>query len=316
MEEIKKEKRKKILVTGSGGMLGTELCRELSNNYEVTGLDLRRRVIPRLRSGQASHESRVTKFIHCDITDKDRTVKSILDTKPDLIIHAAAWTDVDECEKEPDRAKRINEEGTGNVAGSARELDIPLMYISTDFVFDGDKANPYTENNLPNPVNVYGKSKLEGEKKVTALNKYIILRTGWMYGKNGKNFVDMILKKAKTEKEIKIVDDQIGSPTYTRDFAKAITRLLHESREIYHISNKGQVSWFDYAKEILGIAKIDDVKVLPIKSDQLERPARRPHFSVLDNTKFEKATGFVMRRWQEALREYLKTKNAKRKRQS
>ena len=302
VEEIKEEKRRKILVIGSSGMLGTSLSDELSKDYNIIGLDVKPSAI--------SHQ--LSAFIKCDITDRDKTVNFIVNTKPDLIIHAAAWTDVDGCEKEPDRAKRINEEGTGNVATSASELSIPLIYISTDFVFDGDKESPYTENDLPNSVNVYGKSKLEGEKKVTALNKYIILRTSWMYGANGNNFVDTILKKVKSEKEIKVVDDQIGCPTYTKDFVKAISKLLkmisNQKWGIYHVTNKGMVSWFDYAKEILKAAKTGNVKLIPIKSNQLDRPAKRPRFSVLDNSKFEKTTNFIMRPWQEALREYIDEK--------
>ncbi len=323
VEKIKKEgKVRKILVTGSSGMLGTSLAEELSKDCNIIGLDVKPR---------AEHQ-RISSFIECDITDRDKTVNSIVSAKPNLIIHAAAWTDVDGCEREPDKAKRINQEGTGNVATSASELGIPLIYISTDFVFDGDKENPYTENDPPNSVNVYGKSKLEGEKKVTALNKYIILRTSWMYGANGNNFVDTILEKAKSEKEIKIVDDQVGCPTYTKDLAKAISKLLYRLQfsiqsvpigisegdrlngksqmvqEIYHVTNKGEVSWFDYTKEILKMAKIGNVKLIPIKSNQLDRPAKRPRFSLLDNSKFEKTTNFVMRPWQEALREYIDEK--------
>jgi dTDP-4-dehydrorhamnose reductase len=305
--------RTKVLITGSSGMLGTSLAKELFKDYSIIGLDVK----PSTVSFQFSA------FIKCDITNRDKTVNSIVNAKPDLIIHAAAWTDVDGCEKEPDKAHRINEEGTGHAAASASELDIPLVYISTDFVFDGDKESFYTENDLPNPVNVYGKSKLGGEGKTATLSKYMILRSSWLYGANGKNFVNTILEKIKSEKETKVVDDQIGCPTYTKDLARAIAKLLaceavsgvnmrvkqlHKLQEIYHISNKGEVSWFDYAKEISKMAKISNVKLIPIKSNQSPRPAKRPRFSVLDNSKFEKAVNFVMRPWQEALREYVDEK--------
>ncbi len=297
VEKAKEEKRRKILVIGCGGMLGVDLCKELSRDYNVIGLDIR-----------ASNA-----FIHCDITDKNKTIKAITGAKPDLIIHTAAWTDVDGCEREPAKAEKINVDGTENIVNACSDLGIPLVYISTDFVFDGDKKSPYTEKGQPNPTCVYGKSKLEGEKRVRSLNKYIILRTSWLYGANGKNFVDTILEKAKSCKALRVVDDQIGTPTYTKDFSKAVVRLIDlvlgtrkPKWEIYHVSNKGEVSWFDYAKEILRIAGIDDVKVLPIKSDKLNRPAKRPAYTVLDNAKFEEIFDFTMRRWEGALREYLK----------
>ncbi|MCK4463853.1 MAG: dTDP-4-dehydrorhamnose reductase, partial [Candidatus Omnitrophica bacterium] len=250
--------------------------------------------------------------IQCDITDRDRTVEAITNAKPDLIIHAAAWTDVDGCERDPAKARKINVNGTENVALSASDLGIPLVYISTDFVFDGDKKSPYTEKDRPKPICIYGKSKLEGEERVRSLNKYIILRTSWLYGAKGKNFVDTILEKARGGEELKVVNDQVGSPTYTKDFAKAMGSLLHVTMGkicgTYHISNKGEVSWFGYAKEILKIAGIDNMEVVPIKSSELDRPARRPAFSVLDNAKFEAAFTFNMRQWQESLQEYLHEK--------
>ncbi|NQU94940.1 MAG: dTDP-4-dehydrorhamnose reductase [Candidatus Omnitrophica bacterium] len=294
MVEKAKKKTRKILVTGSHGMLGVDLSKVLSRNYDVLGLDISK------------------SDIQCDITDIDKTIKSIVDEKPDLVIHTAAWTDVDGCEKDPDKAKKINEGGTENIALAASKLDIPLIYISTDFVFDGEKKNPYTEEDTPNPLSVYGKTKLVAEQKVVALRKYVILRTGWLYGANGKNFVDTIIDNAKTRNELKVVDDQAGCPTYTKDFAEAIGRLLDrlnwESKtiqEVYHVSNKGAVSWFDYAREIVKLAKLENVKVLPIKSKDLARPAKRPAFSVLDNSKFEKVTNFKMRSWKETLKEYV-----------
>ncbi len=322
VEKAKKEKRKKVLVTGSSGMLVVDLCEELSRDYEIVGLDVHQ---------LSAISYQLVAFIQCDIADKDKTIKAIIDAKPDLIIHAAAWTDVDGCERDPDKAEAINVNGTENVALSASDLDIPLVYISTDFVFDGDKKSPYTEKDRPNPICIYGKSKLEGEERVRSLNKYIILRTSWLYGAKGKNFVDTILEKARSGETLRVVDDQIGTPTYTKDLAKAIRRILDvaisyqllaissrkpkaESRKhhhrwgVYHISNKGEVSWFGYAKEILKIAAIDNVEVLPIKTSELDRLARRPAFSVLDNAKFEEAFGFNMRQWQESLQEYLHEK--------
>ena len=200
-----------------------------------------------------------------------------------------------------------------------------LIYISTDFVFDGKKKKPYKETDRTGPLNVYGDSKLKGEAAVKkAAKRYLILRTSWLYGKHGKNFVDTIIGKAKTVKVIKVVDDQVGSPTYTKDLAKAIHVLIHRVggdvgsnasparwaskprrwAGIYHISNSGSVSWFDYAKEILRLAG-SKTKVVPISSRELARPARRPTMSVLDNSKFNRFTGYKMRHWRKALKEYV-----------
>jgi len=288
-------------------MLGTDLCSELRSDNSVIGLDNR---------PQAEGKKPRFSFIWCDITDRKNLTKLIKETKPDLIVHAAAWADVDGCEINPDKANRINAYGTENLAACCSDLNIPIIYLSTDFVFDGNKKSPYTETDMPSPLGAYGKSKLEGEKALSILKKYIIARTSWLFGKHGKNFVDTVLMKAQKEKEIRIVDDQVGSPTYTKDLAKAIHRMIRITMDdgrwtmddiggIYHVSNKGEVSWFDYAKKIFEIAGIRDVKVSPIKSSELDRPAKRPAFSVLDNKKFENLCGYKMRGWQEALKEYL-----------
>jgi dTDP-4-dehydrorhamnose reductase len=295
VEKAQENLLRKILVTGSSGMLGTAVSEWLSADYDIAGLDK--------RAGRSAEQ--------VDITARDNTVKSIAGRKPDLVIHAAAWTDVDGCEKEPDKAQKINIKGTENVTVAASKLGIPLIYISTDFVFDGRKKTPYTEDDTPNPLNVYARSKLEGEKRVEKLNKYLILRTSWLFGANGKNFVDTILDEAKKEKNLRVVDDQVGSPTYAKDLAEAIGKLLKSGitrSNIYHVSNSGAVSWFDYAREILKLAGIKSVSLTPIKTKELKRPAGRPAFSVLDNTRFEEATGFAMRPWQEALAEYLNEK--------
>lgn len=303
VEKAKEEKRRKVLVTGSAGMLGIDLCKELSDDYDVIGLDIR---------------TQGSKVIRCDITQRDNVIKLIVGAKPDFIIHAAAFTEVDRCEKETDKALHINTESTENVALSALELKIPFIYISTDFVFNGSKKSPYIEEDPTGPINAYGRSKLGGEKKAGALDKYIIIRTSWLYGANGKNFVEAILDFAKTQKERKVVDDQIGTPTYTKDLARAIHKLVDVMKGqesiwgIYHVSNRGAVSWFDYAKEILKISGINNFRLIPVKSDQLARPARRPLFSVLDNSKFEKVTGFVMRPWKEALKEYIDDRSRKK----
>lgn len=329
--------KQRVLIIGSSGMLGVDLSQELYHDHEVFGADLIRRSY--LAGRQASFV--VRGFYKLDITKKQNVSAVIKNLNPDVVIHAAAWTDVDGCELDPKRAYRINREGAKNAAYACKAIGATLIYLSTDFVFDGKKKNPYKETDKTNPLSVYGDSKLKGEEAVKkAAKKYFILRTSWLYGKRGKNFVDTILAKARSEKVLKVVDDQIGSPTYTKDLAKAIRALIsviarpanrlsslrgREAAEaisktefaslplvarndkygIYHVSNSGSVSWYDYAKEILKLAK-SQTKVVPISSKELNRPAKRPKMSILDNSKFIKFTGYRMRNWQEALKEYVR----------
>jgi len=328
-----------VLITGSSGMLGVDLCGELHDSYEIIGTD----VVHRCRAGlNLPYSRKARSFFRCDITKKQSVLSVIKKTRPDIVIHAAAWTDVDGCELNPKKAYRINSEGTKNVALACKAAGAILIYISTDFIFDGRKKKPYKEADKVNPLSVYADSKLKGEEAVKKILKdYFILRTGWLYGKHGKNFVDTILAKAKpfgkgsglrpersrgtkSRKVLRVVNDQVGSPTYTRDLVKAIHVLLEmvtrlpghqvtssSSRAhfsvpygIYHLSNSMSVSWFNYAKEILRLAG-SKAKVMPISSEELNRPAKRPAMSVLDNTKFIKFTGYRMCKWQEALREYI-----------
>lgn len=298
--------KQRVLITGSSGMLGVDLSRELRRDYEVIGVDVVR--------GFAG--SRVREFYKCDITNKRNILSIIVKIKPDIVIHTAAMTDVDGCELEPKKAYKINSEGTKNVASACKAARAALIYISTDFVFDGKKKRPYREGDKTGPLSIYADSKLKGEEAVRKiLKKYFILRTSWLYGKHGRNFVDTILAKAKSEKVLKVVDDQVGSPTYTKDLAKAIHALLDKiswelgvggwESGIYHISNSGAVSWYGYAKEILRLAG-SKTKAIPISSEELARPAKRPAMSVLDNSKFVKFTGYKMRGWKEVLKEYIR----------
>ena len=296
--------RQRVLIIGSSGMLGIDLSQGLYHDHEVFGADLIRRSAFAIRG-----------FYKLDVTKKQNVSAVIKNLNPDVVIHAAAWTDVDGCELDPKKAYKINTEGAKNVALACKAADAALIYLSTDFVFDGRRKHPYRETDRTNPLSVYADSKLKGELAVKRiLKKYIILRTSWLYGKHGKNFVDTIIKKAKTEKVLKVVDDQVGSPTYTKDLVKAIHALLGKivgSRAgfnlpygTYHVSNSNSVSWYDYAKEILKLEK-SQTKVVPISSKELDRPAKRPKMSVLDNSKFIKLTGSKMRNWQEALKEYV-----------
>lgn len=291
--------RHKILITGSSGMLGIDLCQELSGDHALVGLDILK---------DQKSEGKAREYFECDITSEEKVADAILKARPDIVIHTAAWTDVDGCERDPGRARRINSEGTKNIASACKSAGVILIYISTDFVFDGGKKTPYIETDRPAPLSKYAESKLEGEEYIRGILKnYYILRTGWLYGKNGKNFVDTILEKAKAGNALKVVDDQVGSPTYTKDLAKAIRALIDKIGKepgIYHVSNSGSVSWYEYAKEILRLKGVK-TQTVPISSEELARPARRPAMSILDNSKFVGITGYKMRDWKKALKEYL-----------
>jgi len=290
----------KILITGSNGMLGTDLCDLLSKDNTIIGIDLIGTLFP-----VADHS-----FHQMSITNSDDIKKIIDEEKPDVVIHTAAFTDVDGCENDPLKAKNLNIEGTKKIVSAISEQGIPLIFISTDFVFDGKKTKPYVEDDMPSPISVYGKTKLEAEEFIEAnLLNYTIVRTSWLFGKHGKNFVDTIISKSKTGKGLKIVDDQVGSPTYTKDLAIAISKLLKNNilngRNVFHITNSGNCSWYEFANRIISVKGIGEVNIEPIVSGQLERSAKRPNFSVLSNKRFEKATGYKMRLWKDALEDYL-----------
>lgn len=300
----------KILITGSSGMLGADLFQELGAGFDLYGMDI-------AESRNPAAESR--KYFKCDISERRKVAKIISGIRPDAVIHCAAWTDVDGCELDKKNAYKINSAGTENTAVACKKTDAVFIYVSTDFVFDGRKKGPYSEIDRPRPLSAYGDSKLKGEEAVKkTLARFFILRTSWLYGKHGKNFVDTILAKSKSKKTIAVVDDQIGSPTCTKDLAKAIHKLVDTFRlepegskayGVYHISNSGRVSWYEYARQIVRLAKLKTV-IVPISSKELARPARRPAMSVLNNSKFAKFTGYKMRHWRSALREYLLAINA------
>ena len=300
---------KKVLVSGSSGMLGIDLVLLLKGNYEVVGLDTNS---PRYECSEPDD------LVIQDITDRQVIEDSIGRIKPDMIVHTAAWTDVDACEDNPDKAYNINALGTHNLALIAAKIDVPILYISTDFVFDGQKHNPYDEHDRPNPINIYGKSKLQGEEFVlSAAEKYFIVRTSWLFGKCGRNFVDSILTQAESKKRLKVVADQFGSPTYTKDLASAVKNFVDfyfskiESGSdkdiygIYHVTNSDNCSWFKFAKAILQHKRLTDIDIMPITSAELTRAAERPKMSILNNSKYQTLTQHALRTWDEALADYL-----------
>ena len=276
----------KILITGANGLLGHELTSILNDHTLIL----------------LSHSQ-------LDISDSESVNKQIDSTSPDIVINSAAYTQVDACESNYDLAYSSNALGPKNLAIKCKELNIPLIHISTDYVFEGnEKENlPLKENDKLGPKTVYGKTKLEGEKLVQEnCDKYFILRTAWLYGE-GKNFVKTMLNLSKKNKELKVVNDQIGSPTYAKDLAKAIKEIIDKKSDkygIYHVTNKGEVSWYEFAKKIFEIKNID-IKVNPVTSEEFPRPAPRPHYSVLNNQKWIDAGFTPLRNYEESLKEYL-----------
>jgi len=279
------EAMERVLVTGAKGMLGLELTEVLSRRYEVYGRD-------------------IDDF---DITRKRETIDAIRGIRPDMVIHAAAYTDVDGCESHVELAHSVNGEGTKNVASACRELGSKMVYLSTDYVFDGTKSGAYSEEDLTCPINTYGRSKLEGEHWVRTLaGQFVIVRTAWLFGRGGNNFVKIILRLARERGALSVVNDQVGSPTYAVDLSRAIAVLMNKGcRGIYHITNGGTCSWYEYAREILAMSGLGNVPVRPISSDQLDRAAKRPHNSVLSRGKFEREAGYRVRPWREALGDYV-----------
>jgi len=296
----------KILVTGSSGMLGSDLCEILKESHEVIGVDL---IEPK------EEQYAPNKFCKANITDFCEVDDLFNKEKPDLILHAAAWTDVDGCQLDPAKAHNINVEGLYNIAVTLSGTNVPLLFISTDFVFGGERHTPYSEDDTPMPLSVYGMSKYKGEEVIKGvLSRYAIVRTSWLFGKNGKNFVDTIISKGRSEGKLRVVNDQVGSPTYTRDLSYALKALLDSfdfsKGETFHISNSSSCSWYEFALEIVSnLPDAEKIVVEPGTSAELDRPARRPVFSVLDTNKFQRLTGMHMRPWKEAVKDYIKEGN-------
>lgn len=299
--------KKRVLITGSGGMLGIELTALMGGAYDIYRTDIE------------DKDCRLDekKFLKCDITERSAVIRMIKEVKPDVIIHTAAWTDVDGCELDEEKAMKINAEGSHNIALGAKEAESLLIYISSDFVFDGENASPYKEDDVPRPINTYGLSKFRGEVFIRKeMSRYLIIRTSWLFGRYGRNFVDIILDKAERQKDLKVVVDQFGSPTYTLDLCRAVIKLMAASVEsseggVCHFSNSGSCSWYKYAEEILRLGGKRDVKITPITSAELDRPAARPKMSILNTAKYTALTGTFPRRWETALDEYLLKDNIK-----
>ena len=277
----------KIVVTGCDGQLGKEIIKELNKENKT----LKNEIFALNRE-------------KLDICDIDKVNNCILSINPDIVINCAAFTKVDLCEDEVELAYKVNSIGPKNLAIYCEKVNAKLVHISTDYVFDGNKKI-YREDDITNPQSVYGKSKLLGEQYVQSFcSKYFIIRTAWLYG-DGNNFVKTMLNLSESNNEINVVNDQIGTPTSTKDLAEVILKLIHtENYGLYHGTNKGSCSWYEFAKKIFEIKNID-IKVNPISSNEYSSKVKRPQYSVLDNFLLRTINLDDFREWEEALSEYL-----------
>ena len=292
----------RILVTGKNGQLGQSINKLI--NIE----------------SKTKYNPNSNEFIFVGRDELDLSNKSSIDNyfknndKFDIIINCAAYTAVDKAEEEQGLANQVNHLAVKQFARISNQQEAKFIHISTDYVFDGESAKPYTEADGVNPINVYGKTKLAGEKALQEIMPVnaVIIRTSWVYSEFGNNFVMTMLRLGKEKNEINVVSDQIGSPTYATDLAKAILTIINnknylekqQSTEVYHYSNKGEISWFDFAKDIFSLKKIE-CRVSPITTDQYKTLARRPKCSALDNKKIEKEFSIKSKYWKYSLRDCL-----------
>ncbi|KAB0669567.1 dTDP-4-dehydrorhamnose reductase [Oryzomonas sagensis] len=271
-----------ILVVGANGMLGRDLMTLLGDRGRGVDID------------------------GIDITSLESVERVLTAVRPAVVINCAAYTDVDGCESNQETAMQVNGEGVGHLAMASRTIGARLVQISSDYVFDGSKGTPYREDDAPNPLSVYGESKLAGEMNAAVNPDHLIVRTQWLYGLHGKNFVETMLRLGSERDELSVVDDQIGSPTWTVDLAHAVVALLEKGcRGVYHAANEGYCSWNDFARAIFQEAGMT-VKVTAMTTEQLNRPARRPLYSTLECGKLAHDGGYRLQPWRDALRSYLK----------
>ena len=275
---------RRVLVTGAGGMLG----RAVVDAFSVSAT-----VQPLLRDD-------------CDLTDASRTRQFIGSRAPHVIVHCAAWTDVDACEDDPARAELENATATRHVAEAAAQVGAALCYVSTDYVFDGTKVDAYLENDPPGPINAYGRSKHAGEAHVLqALPNSWVVRSSWLFGPGGRNFVRTMVDLLRQRREVRVVDDQVGCPTYTADLAQALRALVATRMfGIFHVTNAGSCSWHQLAEAIESKLRTG-CRVLPCPSAEMPRRARRPRNSVLENRRYDAAGLWQRRHWRDALHAYM-----------
>ena len=293
--------KKKLLLVGSNGMLAQKVAAQATEDWVLTALDL-------------------PEF---DLTDPEQVMSTVKDLKPNLIINCAAYTNVDGCETQEELATMVNGTAVGFLAKATSAVDACLVHISTDYVFAGTGNSPLREDEQVSPQSAYGRSKLRGEEALVAsgLKKYFILRTSWLYGPGGNNFVETILRLAKEREQLGIVADQIGSPTYTGDLVTATFNLVSGEGGtapygIYHFSNDGACSWYDFAIAIVDLARGDNealkvTQIAPIKTEDYPLPAQRPAYSVFCKDKYCRATAKRIPTWQESLKKYFLERKSK-----
>lgn len=276
----------KILISGYKGMLGSDLIKILEAENE--------------------HELILTGVDELDITNFDEAISVLKEEKPEIIINVAAYTDVDGCETNRELAYNVNSLGPKNLAIAANEIGIKLLHISTDHVFSGNDSNPYNETDKTYPQNYYGETKLQAENFIQEnMDGYFIIRTAWLYGINGKNFVKTMLEFGKNHDEIAVINDQHGSPTFTKDLALAISEVIKTDKYgIYHVTNEGTCTWYEFTKYIFKIANIN-IDVKPVPTEEYPTPAKRPNYSVLSNEKWEKSGFRPLKNYKKALNEYM-----------
>jgi dTDP-4-dehydrorhamnose reductase len=277
-------RRTRTVVTGAGGMLGRAVVERFASRHEV---------VPQRRAD-------------CDLADLRATVRWIGAQRPQIIVHGAAWTDVDGCEGDPERAFRDNAWATRNVALAAQLAGAAVCYVSTDYVFDGTKPSPYVEDDAPAPANVYGASKRAGELHVLRhAPRAWVARTSWLFGPGGRNFVATMAELLRRREAVRVVDDQVGSPTSTADLAAALLELVERAPAgLYHVTNSGTCTWYELACAI-GARLGTTCRIQPCRSEEFPRPARRPHNSVLEPVHWRAAGLPPLRPWGTALDEYL-----------
>lgn len=282
----------RVLVTGACGMLGSLVCEALKGKHVVVPTDV-------LQGCEI-----------LDIADTGAVFDVINRVRPEMVIHCAAMTNVDGCERDPDIAHKINAVGTWNLACACASIDCAIAYVSTDYVFDGEKGEPYTEFDSPNPLGAYGASKLAGELAVKELcKKHYIVRTSWLFAPHGKNFALTMLKAAETQPKLTVIADQFGSPTYAKDLAEFLASLVGSPLHgTYHFTNSGSCSWFEFAREILNTAGKTEINIVPITTEEWPTPTRRPKFSVLRHYRMELLGRDSARPWQEAVKEFVAAK--------
>jgi dTDP-4-dehydrorhamnose reductase len=294
----KQESPRRILLIGADGQVGWELCRALAPLGRIIAASLDGARGPRV-----------------DLSDRRSLLALVQESEPHAVVNAAAYTAVDKAESEPELAHRINAEAPGMLGSLIRERGVPVLHYSTDFVFSGNSGRPYREDDEPGPLNVYGETKLGGERSLLASGaNAIVLRTSWVYGVRGSNFLLTMLRLFGEKEELRIVDDQIGAPTWSRMLAEVTAQILYRVlggdldaervKGVYHATNGGEISWYDFARTILEVSG-RRCNLLPIPTSEYPAPAKRPAYSVLDNAKLRETFGLTMPDWESSLRQCL-----------